>query len=101
MEVFEVTPLVPPQHGLRLIGELDLATVTELKAALETVSRSDPVTLDLAQLTFIDSTGLHAFMEFARSQNGSGPLLLASPSATAKRAIEIAGLAGHPGVEIS
>jgi anti-anti-sigma factor len=101
MEVFEVTPLVPPQHGLRLIGELDLATVTELKAALETVSRSDPVTLDLAQLTFIDSTGLHAIMEFARSQNGSGPLILASPSATAKRALEIAGLEGHPGLEIS
>ena len=101
MEVFEVTPLVPPQHGLRLIGELDLATVTELKAALETVSRSDPVTLDLAQVTFIDSTGLHAIMEFAHSQNGSGPLILASPSATAKRALEIAGLEGHPGLEIS
>ena len=101
MEVFEVTPLVPPQHGLRLIGELDLATVTELKAALERVSRSDPVTLDLAQLTFIDSTGLHAIMEFARAQNGSGPLILASPSATAKRALEIAGLEGHPGVQIS
>ena len=101
MEVFEVTPLAPPQHGLRLIGELDLGTVTELKAALESVTRSDPVTLDLAQLTFIDSTGLHAIMEFARSQNGSGPLILASPSATAKRALEIAGLEGHPGVQIS
>ena len=101
MEVFEVTPLVPPQHGLRLIGELDLGTVTQLKAALETVSQNGPVTVDLAGLTFIDSTGLHAIMEFARSQNGSGPLILASPSATAKRALEIAGLVGHPGVQIS
>ena len=101
MESLTLTPLASPQHGLRLIGELDLATVTELRAALETVSRSDPVTLDLAQLTFIDSTGLHAIMEFARSQNGSGPLILASPSATAKRALEIAGLEGHPGLEIS
>jgi len=78
-----------------------MATVTELKAALQSVSRSDPVTLDLAQLTFIDSTGLHAIMEFARSQNGSGPLILATPSVTAKRALEIAGLDSHPGVEIS
>ena len=68
-----VTPLVPPQHGLRLIGELDMATVTQLKAALDTVSDNGPVTVDLAGLTFIDSTGLHAFMEFARSQNGNGP----------------------------
>ena len=96
-----VTPLAPPQHGLRLVGELDMATVTQLKAALETVSQNGPVTVDLAGLTFIDSTGLHAFMEFARSQNGNGPLVLASPSATAKRALEIAGLEGHPGVEFS
>jgi anti-anti-sigma factor len=96
-----VTPLAPPQHGLRLIGELDMATVNQFKAALETVSQNGPVTVDLSGLTFIDSTGLHAMMGFARSQNGSGPLILARPSATAKRALEIAGLEGHPGVEIS
>ena len=101
MESLTITPLTSPQHGLALIGELDMATVTELKAALQSVSRSDPVTLDLAQLTFIDSTGLHAIMELARSQNGSGPLILATPSVTAKRALEIAGLDSHPGVEIS
>ena len=101
MESLTITPLVAPQHGFRLIGELDMATVTQLKAALETVSQNGPVTIDLAGLTFIDSTGLHAFMEFARSQNGNGPLVLASPSATAKRALEIAGLEGHPGVAFS
>ena len=100
MESLTITPLVA-QHGFRLIGELDMATVTQLKEALETVSRNGPVTLDLAQLTFIDSTGLHVIMEFARSLNGSGPVILASPSATAKRAFEIAGLEDHPGVEIS
>ena len=95
-----VSPLVPPEHGLRLIGELDMATVTQFRMALETVARDGPVTLDLARLTFIDSTGLHAIMQFARSQNGNGPLILASPAPTAKRAFEIAGLEGHPGVEI-
>jgi anti-anti-sigma factor len=101
MEPLTITPLVPPRHGLHLIGELDMATVAQLKTAFETVSGNGPVTLDLAELTFIDSTGLHAIMEFARSKNGSGPVLLASPSATAKRAIEVAGLGGHPGVEVS
>ena len=101
MESLTITPLVAPQHGFRLIGELDMATVAQLKTAFETLSANGRVTLDLAELTFIDSTGLHAIMEFARSQNGSGPVILASPSVTARRAIEIAGLEGHPGVEIS
>ena len=74
MEPLTITPLVPPRHGLHLIGELDMATVAQLKTAFETVSGNGPVTLDLAELTFIDSTGLHAIMEFARSQNGSGPV---------------------------
>src|SRR6187200_2664287 len=78
MESLTITPLAPPQHGLRLIGELDMATVNHLETALEAVSHNGPVTLDLAQLTFIDSTGLHAIMAFARSQNGSGPLILES-----------------------
>ena len=101
MEHLTITPLVPPQHGLHLIGELDMATVAQLETAFEAVSGDGPVTLDLAQLTFIDSSGLYAIMEFARSRNGSGPLILASPSATAKRAMEIAGLEGQFGVEIS
>jgi anti-anti-sigma factor len=100
MEELTITPLVPPQHGLQLIGELDMATVTQLETALEVVSDNGPVTLDLAQLTFIDSSGLYAIMEFARSRNGSGPLILASPTATARRAIAIAGLDGQPGVEV-
>ena len=73
----------------------------QLETAFESVSGDGPVTLDLAQLTFIDSSGLHAIMDFARSRNESGPLILASPSATAKRALEIAGLEGQFGVEIS
>ena len=101
MEQLTITPLVPPQHGLQLSGELDMATVAQLETAFEAVSGDGPVTLDLAQLTFIDSSGLYAIMEFARSRNGSGPLILASPTATARRAIAIAGLDGQPGVEVS
>ena len=101
MEQLTITPLVPPRHGLHLIGELDMATVPLLETAFEAVSGDGPVTLDLAQLTFIDSSGLYAIMEFARSRNGSGPLILLSPTATAKRAIAIAGLDGQPGVEVS
>ena len=101
MEPLTITPFAPPQHGLHLIGELDMATVTQLETAFESVSGDGPVTLDLSQLTFIDSSGLHAIMDFARSRNERDPLILASPSATAKRAMEIADLEGQSGVEIS
>ena len=101
MEQLTIAPFNPPQHGLHLIGELDMATVTQLETAFEAVSGDGPVTLDLAQLTFIDSSGLYAIMEFARSRSGSGPLILASPTPTARRAIAIAGLDDQPGVEVS
>ena len=101
MEQLTITPFVPPQHGLHLAGELDMATVTQFRTALEAVSGDGSVTLDMGQLTFIDSSGLYAIMEFVRSLNGNGPLILASPTPTARRAIAIAGLDAQAGVEVN
>jgi hypothetical protein len=39
-------------------------------------------------------------MEFARSRNGNGVLILVNPTSTAKRAMAIAGLDAQPGVEV-
>jgi anti-anti-sigma factor len=94
-----LVPLDPPEVGLRLIGDLDLSTVTRFEAALGELGRGQ-VTLDLSELTFVDSTGLHAIVDHARALDGDGPMILANPSATAVRPIEILGLRRHPSIEI-
>ena len=57
-------------------------------------------TLDISELTFIDSSGLHAIEEIARAQNGNGPLILTGASPTLARLLAITDLARHPGLEI-
>jgi anti-anti-sigma factor len=49
---------------LALRGELDLATAPKLEGHLEQVEQDGvrAVVLDLRDLTFVDSTGLHAFL---------------------------------------
>lgn len=99
MESLTVAPLDPPGHGLRLIGALDLSTVSLLEEALQRVAEGGQVTLDLSELTFVDSTGLHALVRYARSQDGNGPVILDNPSAMVLRLLEITHLKDHPGLE--
>jgi anti-sigma B factor antagonist len=62
---------------LRVSGELDLISEPLLEAALAGVVDGRPVTIDLAELAFMDSTGLRALLSAAREYPGlqlSGPL---------------------------
>jgi anti-sigma B factor antagonist len=59
---FEVhDAVVGGAHTISAAGELDMASAPELTAIIERVCAEGPsaITLDLSQLTFIDSTGLH------------------------------------------
>jgi anti-anti-sigma factor len=85
-------------RGLRLAGELDLRSLRRLTAAFAALPAR--ATLDLSELTFIDSSGLHAIEEIARAQNGNGPLILTGTPATVARLLEITNLARHPGLDI-
>ena len=98
---FALIPLDEPLRGFRLVGELDLATVPALKAALGPLAGHGPMTLDLTELTFIDSSGLNAIMQHARSSNGDGPLTLANPSAHVSRVLEIVQMNTHPAIRMS
>jgi anti-anti-sigma factor len=84
--------------GLRLVGDLDMDTVPELEAALSTATGQ--VVLDLAELSFIDSAGLHALVGYARGLNGVGPLVLKNMSAQVRRVFEILNLDPHPTLEV-
>jgi anti-anti-sigma factor len=84
-------------RGVRLVGELDLSTVGVLAAALDTL----PVrVLDLAELTFMDASGLHAFEQYAGALNGSRPLVLANVSPQIRRLFEITGAEHDPDIEL-
>jgi anti-anti-sigma factor len=74
--------------------------VTELTEALARMPDAGQARLDLSGLTFIDSTGLHAIVEFARSDCANGRLILEGPSPMLVRMFEITGLEKHPNLEI-
>ncbi len=80
--------------ALVLEGEIDSYTAPELAERLET-DRSIEV-VDLAAVTFIDSSGLRVLVQAhqARAETSS-TLRLRSPSAAVQRLLEISGLAGY------
>lgn len=87
-------------RGLRLVGELDMQTATRLKEAFARIDGDSQTTLDVSEVTFIDSAGLHAIAEFARGENGSGPVILQGASPHMLRLFEITALAESPTLEI-
>ncbi|WP_053227109.1 STAS domain-containing protein [Solirubrobacter soli] len=74
-------------------GELDIATVETLQAALDGVERGGRLVLDLRGLSFIDSSGLHLLVALdRRAQRDGFPLRLVAPAAPAGKAIRVSGL---------
>jgi anti-sigma B factor antagonist len=82
-------------------GQLDLATVPRLRAALDrAVRRRDPVvTVDLTGLEFIDSVGLSALLNAARRlTRAGGRLRVVCPPGQVRRTIDHARLTSTLGV---
>ena len=80
-----------------LSGELDLATVAMLRDAARP-ALDDPavstLVLDLAALTFLDSTGLGCWIELRNAAEDAGKsLVLQDVPPSALRTVSIAGLA--------
>lgn len=76
-------------------GELDMSTAPELSRSLAPVLEQHPqeLTLDLAAVEFIDSTGLTLLVRTAnRLKEHEGALVLSSPTASVRRILEIVGL---------
>jgi anti-anti-sigma factor len=91
--------------GVRVcpVGEVDLATVRELRARLEEAMASGArrVILDLRETTFLDSSGLHLAVEAAASaaSNGTEFAIIAGPP-DVQRTFDVAGLSELPFVEV-
>jgi len=99
MSEFTITRL-DGNGGLKLAGELDVATAPRFSEVLAATSAQGDVVLDLSELTFLDSCGVRALLEAARARNGDGPIVVLDPSAAVSRVFEIIGLDQHPGVDV-
>lgn len=62
---------------IRLAGEMDLATADQLDPVIApAVSEGGPVMLDISNLGFMDSSGLHAIMKAATSLTDRGCVVI-------------------------
>ena len=78
-----------------LSGELDLATAPELRECLQSLGTDRPrdVLVDLASLTFIDSTGISVLvMACKRTRSQGGSFSMVSPHPDTYRALQVTGI---------
>jgi anti-anti-sigma factor len=78
---------------VRVSGEVDLAAAPSLEAALRTaLSAGTSVDLDLAEVTFIDSAGLHAIVRCAVELNGRQRIRLLRTPQRVARILQLVGM---------
>jgi anti-sigma B factor antagonist len=89
--------IVPTSTGLELRGELDAHTASELERQLTPLlngSRDGDLSIELADLGFIDSSGLRLLVESHQRAEAAGfRLVLTRPSRAVVRLLEVSGLA--------
>jgi anti-sigma B factor antagonist len=83
-------------HALVILaGEIDLSTVGQIYEELAALASEGVchVSLNVAEVTYIDSTGLSLLVsEHKRVESMNGELILFSPSRQMRRLLEITGL---------
>jgi anti-sigma B factor antagonist len=79
---------------VKVSGELDLLTAPELEAALEPLrAQAIDIELDLSELEFIDSTGVHLVLQtYQASRRDGWDLVLKGATEEVRRAFELVGL---------
>jgi anti-anti-sigma factor len=81
--------------GWGVSGEIDAHTAPTLAAAM-TELPTGVVTVDVAGVSFMDSSGLRVLVEAAtRAREAGGDLVISNPTPGIARLIEISGLAGQ------
>ncbi len=86
----------PVRDVVTASGAIDIQSRHELTAAGRACLASGPadaLVLDLAGITFIDSTGIGALVELACQSSDAGrDFVIANPSARVRRILEVTGL---------
>lgn len=100
MTAIQVEPVSEPR-GLRLTGELDLATVAEVAAVLRPmVEQGGEITLDMSALRFMDSSAVQLLIRSLQDLRERGRVILVRPGNTVKRLIEVMGLDRFDNLEL-
>jgi len=88
-------------RGLRLAGEVDLATVNDLAAALEPHVRvGGDITLDMTGVRFLGSSGVQLLIRSLDTLAGRGRLILTHPGSSVRRLFEVMGLDRFENLEV-
>jgi anti-anti-sigma factor len=83
-----------------LSGELDLATVPTMESAIaHAVAQGGPITLDLSQLRFVDSTGIAAITKALKSLP-SGCIILHGVHDGIEKVISLMGIEKAPNLHV-
>jgi anti-anti-sigma factor len=101
MEQLEIVATQEP-FGLRLAGEIDMATAPALQEALLlALADGRPVTVDMRDVTFIDSSGLKVVVASAAETPSGEPLTVKNPSAAVRRVLELFGMEQMPQIHVA
>jgi anti-anti-sigma factor len=79
---------------IALVGELDMATAPILAEHMARVEQNGTIAvlLDLRDLTFVDSSGLHVFLEASKRAEANGHrLVMVGATQTTQRLFELTG----------
>ena len=85
------------QH-VAVAGELDISSVEEVRRVTERALRGNPETLllDLGELTFCDSSGIHLVIDTDRRASAEGVRFrVIAPQGSARRTFEICQVSDH------
>ena len=95
-----VTIEVGPDGAIIVSGEIDMAGGPLVEAAANERTNTGPVVIDLAGVSFIDSSGLRSLLALSRAADAQGSsVTLRSVGPEVARLLEITGTAGLFGIE--
>ncbi len=85
-------------HRLTPVGELDLATAPLLDSAFDAVLRDEDaevIVVDLTELSFIDSTGIHLLLRMHDACADADRLRVINGSHAVQRVLDLTGVGAH------
>ncbi|HWE08246.1 MAG TPA: STAS domain-containing protein [Solirubrobacteraceae bacterium] len=85
-------------HRLTPIGELDIATAPLLETAFEAVLEDDDagmIVVDLTELSFMDSTGIHLLVRMQAACADADRLRVINGSPAVERILDLSGVRAH------